>query len=511
MNIPHKAMITPVRTLIAASMLLLSACFGSGAVLLASGGIGGTGMSLGPILLFGSVWVNGVEYDTADAEIYVENTRVTTGDSQIQDFLAVGQMVRVEGTNHGDGTGTADRVYFNDNVEGPVTARVVIDANTLVLTVLGQSVIADDQTHISDANGTVLTLADLAVNNVLEVSGLIDQDGTIHATFIRQKSATWSAGDAFELKGVVQTLTGDNTAGTFSINGLTVTYDASTDLDDEDLVDLGGMSMAEDALVEVKGTFDGAELSATRIEIETELEGDDDSEAEVQGLVTATTDLLTQNKFTLGFQVVQFDNNTEFEHGLETDISLGVHLEVEGVFQGGVLIADKIEFEDEAEARSTIASYDDSGEPRVLTLTGITGLTVHINQLTEIKGEAEDLNELDDLVNNAVTEIISDIRGRWDGGVLIATEIDVNATGDTSIEATLQGPLTNLSVPLITIMGADINTTIDVEEFEIDDTPVTQTGFLNAITAGDIIKAEGTLDTNSGVIDWDALELEGED
>ncbi|MCB1638813.1 MAG: hypothetical protein KDI15_08200, partial [Thiothrix sp.] len=55
--------------------LLLAAC-GDGGGNLAEGGITGSGISVGPITGFGSIWVGGVHFDVSNAE-FVRNGQVT--------------------------------------------------------------------------------------------------------------------------------------------------------------------------------------------------------------------------------------------------------------------------------------------------------------------------------------------------------------------------------------------------------------------------------------------------
>ncbi len=76
------------------------------------GGIGGTGLtSSGTITGFGSIFVNGVEFETDSAEILLD------GNTAADTALRLGMVVLVTGTLNEDGvTGTADRVEFNNAV-----------------------------------------------------------------------------------------------------------------------------------------------------------------------------------------------------------------------------------------------------------------------------------------------------------------------------------------------------------------------------------------------------------
>ncbi len=94
------------------------------------GGIGRTGIAMGPISTFGSVVVNGVRYDTSSAVFTVN------GLSGSQDDLSVGQVITVSGTIDDNGIdGDANEVNFDDNVKGPVQS---IDLALSQIVVLGR-------------------------------------------------------------------------------------------------------------------------------------------------------------------------------------------------------------------------------------------------------------------------------------------------------------------------------------------------------------------------------------
>ncbi|MBE9564781.1 MAG: hypothetical protein IMF17_06000, partial [Proteobacteria bacterium] len=117
--------------------LTIAACSPSGGGL---AGIGGSGyISSGSITGFGSVFVNGVEFETDSAIFDVD------GDSGTQADLAIGMIVKVDGSINADGiTGTATSIRFDDELQGPVSApagetNIIydIDGVTGTFTVLG--------------------------------------------------------------------------------------------------------------------------------------------------------------------------------------------------------------------------------------------------------------------------------------------------------------------------------------------------------------------------------------
>jgi hypothetical protein len=325
------------------SALLLISCGASGS----GGGIGGSGIiSAGTITAFGSIIVNGTEFDTSNAVIIVEGEEIGVGDDIILDNLDIGMVVTVEGTVGEDGeSAVADRVIYNDNVEGPVQSITVVSDTRKDIVVLGQTVILNTVTVFK---GT--TFDDIAENDVVEVSGLFDDTGAIWATFLEKTD-----GVIFEVTGFVDNL--DPVLETFKINDLTVDYSSA------DTSGLPGGVPADGLLVEVEGTLDPitGEMLADVIELGDELDAEDVDEIEVMGFVT---DFVSAFEFTVGTQVVRTDANTEFIDGAAGDIALGVKLEAEGSLEGGILFAYEVEFwePDQIEVEGLVTGFVSASE-----------------------------------------------------------------------------------------------------------------------------------------------------
>ena len=313
------------------SALLFISYWGCGSgTLVAGGGIGGTGIiSVGTITAFGSIDVNDTEFDTSNAVIIVEGEEIGIGDNIVLNNLNIGMVVTVEGTGSEDDESTvADRVIYNDNVEGPVESITVVNTTRKDIVVLGQTVIVNAVTAFKE--GT--TFDDIAVNDVVEVSGLFDDTGAIWATFLEKTD-----GVIFEVTGFVENL--DTFQETFEINDLTVDYSMA------DTSGLPGGVPAEGLLVEVEGTLDPitVEMLADVIELGDELDAEDVDEVEVTGFVT---DVFSAFEFTVGTQVVRTDADTEFVDGTADDIVPGQKLEAEGSLESGILFAWEVEFWD---------------------------------------------------------------------------------------------------------------------------------------------------------------------
>jgi hypothetical protein len=109
---------TIATTIATAASLLLSACGGGGdsvaddgATVGAVGGATATAMSYGTVTQFGSVWVNGIEFNTGSSSFRVDDNPGVESD------LRIGMVVRVDGSIADK---TASMVTVDDAIKGRV-------------------------------------------------------------------------------------------------------------------------------------------------------------------------------------------------------------------------------------------------------------------------------------------------------------------------------------------------------------------------------------------------------
>ncbi len=369
----------------------LAACGGSGGGSTAGVTPTTTNTTVGTISAFGSVYVNGCKYETDSASIYVD------GESSSQDALSVGDVVVVTGPSNCTHA-NADSISSADELEGWVSQNAeVAEDGTVSFEAMGQVVKTTNMTTFEDYTGAVPTMADIVVDNVVEVHGYTTPNG-ITATRIEVKWTDVStyAGE-LELKGLVTNLD-TPTVGSFDIGGLTINYASASSYP---------QNLANGLFVEVY--FDTSK-NPTIIEIEDDGKlgyyGDDDEEFEIYGMLTAELD---GDVFYLGDQKVQVTANTEYEevdegNGPQLDVLLAdstqvnsLYLEVEGYFENGVLVADSVEFEDDIsdnnECKGSVTNLAiDQGELNMGTLT----IDASANP-----AECEGLNSLNVTVNNS--------------------------------------------------------------------------------------------------------------
>jgi hypothetical protein len=371
---------------------------GGGGGKLAGGGIGGTGViSTGRITAFGSVEVNGTEFDTSNAAIIINGVEIGVGDDVVPDNLELGMVVTVEGRIEDDESFVADRVIYSANVIGPVEDISDIDATTKEIVVLGQPVIVNVITQFEETDFNAITEDD-----VVSVSGYFDDNGVIRATFLEKTGDTTSVVE-FEVTGFVESL--DPDLETFMINGLIIDYSSISD-------DLPEGIPADYQFVEVEGELVAEELIATSIALGDELDGEDGDEVEIMGFVT---EIISENdiiKFKLGNQEVHVDSDpeiVEYVDGDPGDIAPGQLLEAEGSLEDGILVAIEIEFwePDQIEVEGIVAEVvfiDDFPE---FTLEDREDQVVQTNAETEF----EDINkeEIEAGINIEVKGVPQDI------------------------------------------------------------------------------------------------------
>jgi len=313
------------------SALALISCGGNGSGMNAGGGIDGSGfIAQGAISAHGSIFVNGTEFDTSNAAVIIKGQEIGVGDVIVRDNLDIGKVVTVEGRRTGNpNTVVADRILYSDNVEGPVSSIHIIDNITKEIIVLGQTVVVNSATTFKDT-----TYDTIAIDDIVEVSGFVDDTGAIWSSFIG-KTGVFSPGVVVEVKGYVMNL--DTIMKTFQVNDLPVDYSVAN------MGSLPGGIPADGMRVEVEGTLDAAGnvLTATQIRLDDDLSTVDSNEIEVRGFVT---DFVSLSEFTVGNQRVQTGAGTIFTDGTPQDVQRGVKLEAEGALVNGVLIATEIEF-----------------------------------------------------------------------------------------------------------------------------------------------------------------------
>lgn len=330
----HKGFVTVITLVL---LVFIAACGGGGGGSVASGGIGGTGVTSGTVSGFGSVFVNGIEFETDGTIRDVDDDVDISNGSDDDEVLGIGMVVTIIGTVNDDGvSGIADSIEYDDEIEGPVAAEQDDgNPNTRTFDIFNITVVVD-------RSATVFASTDydsLAENDLLEVSGYFGADGTLLATRVERKGELVSGVSEVEIKGEV--IRFDSSMSTFMLVGLddiVITFDNATEFED-----FPG-PVANGLFVEVEGTLVTAtSILASRIELEDEGFGDDVDQISIEGLVTDFSDI---SSFKVAGQRVNASNATFEPASLEASIDNGDKVDVEGAIVDGILKAKEVEFED---------------------------------------------------------------------------------------------------------------------------------------------------------------------
>ena len=456
-------------------IIALSGCGGGSSSVANNGGIGGTGVTAaGTITAFGSIFVNGVEFETGNSSINVDDQ------SAIESDLKLGMFVTVNGTVDANGTtGTAISVIFDDDIQGRISA-ITVDPDGLskTLTVFDQTILADKASTTYQG----VTFNNLAVNDVIEVSGFIDNAGVLHATRIEKNEDFIAGVSEIELKGIVSGLSGT----TFTLGSFTVDFSGPVDLSD-----VSGSVITNGMQVEVEGTLNGTTISATRIEEEDGLFDDDETKVSLEGIIT---NFAGSSSFRIAGQ--QIDASTASLEPAGLVLTNGIVVEVEGPIIGSVLRATKIEARGgDIKLEATVLGVDTAAN--TITLQFFPGnITVKVNSQTtlqdDITGNPLTLNAI-----NPGTDFL-EMRGYIDGtGNLVADEVHRDTPEKDILQAPVESFIPGNSITLLGLTFTTINGTTD---FELaDDTSTDSATFYMNLNNGDLIKIED--ENQDGVID----------
>lgn len=467
-------------TLPTALALALYGCGGGTSDTSSTAGIGGTGyISSGTITGFGSVFVNGVEFETDASSFDIEGITGTQGD------LAIGMVVKVNGTINDDGiTGTATSIVYDDDIQGPVSSLTSPSADKKQFTVLGTTVIADINTTSYD--GTNFDFTTLANNNNVEVSGFYNASNQLIATRIELKDAVFDSNSEIELKGTIAGLTGTS----FTLNSVNIDASAA------ELSDLPN-GLVDGAYVEAKGTYDSGTNTITASKVEGKDNSvDDTDEFELEGFVSNFTSL---SDFKVNQIPVDASNATLSPSSLALEDDM--QIEVEGSIVNGKLIATELKLRSgEIKIKAKVSSTDAANNTFTVTpVTNQPAITVKVGTETEMEN---DLNETDSFsVAGLNLDDFVEIEGYDNGdGSVFASGVKVKEVSDIVVKGVVEaGTSTGTTIK---VLGVTFSIAPGTSFKNSDDTSMTQAEFFNAVTLNqslvkieDKVTADGTADT----------------
>lgn len=469
------------RTIATASALslVLAACGGGGgggSDLAANnptptgGGIGGSGQSTtssGTIDGFGSIFVNGVRFETEDAEVIVD------GETLDERALRLGMVVAVAGEINADGrNGVARQVVYDNEIRGPIAAiEVSADGDTKLLTILGVKVLVERLSTVFDD----VTFDTLAVDDVVEVSGFIGRGDSIRATRLEREERFVPGQTRVEARGRVSALVGDQ----FQLGSVLV------DASQARIVGEGGNSpLAEGDSIKAIGTLEGDVLLAERIVRAPGLAvsvGDVEDAVRIQGTIT---DFVDPGNFLVNGILVDASQAELLPRSLVLDNGLVV--EITGRWEGDVLIAERlVSRRGRIEIEADVSGVD--AEAGIVTVDLFPGdISVQVDARTRLRDD-DDSNRrltLADIMPGNFLEVEAQLLD----GNLVATSLRLE---DEQDDDRLQGPVEAFTAGVdITVLGITYLVGGNTEYEDRSDIALTEQAFFDSLQVGDLVAIE---------------------
>jgi len=284
--------------------------------------IGGTGLNAasalaGDVQAFGSVIANGIESNTDSAEFFIEGTSGSQAD------LRQGhQVVIVNDTGN-----TAVAVLYRSNVKGPVAGFTLVDPalGRSTFSALGQPVSTNASTTFANVK-----VADIVNGDLVEISGTLDEAGTLLASYVERKTALAE----YKVVGVAA----NATATSFTLGTLDVDYGTAT------LQNFSGAAVANGNVLEVRGAptdfTPPDQFAAAVVEQLPLLRIGSSASTEVEGFIDSFTG---SDDFTVQTVPVTTNAGTIYVNGSAAGLAAGVKVEVEGPTDAnGTIVAEEI-------------------------------------------------------------------------------------------------------------------------------------------------------------------------
>ena len=281
----------------------------------------------GTITGFGSVVIDGVRYDDNAAKVAFANhpelqTAGTLGD------LHTGMRVQASLKD-----GVLQSLLVNFALVGTVGA---VDTSAGTVTVFGQTIKTSTTAQVPTAFEGFASLSQLAVGDLIKVSGTVASDGSITATRIERKLKDGT--ELFRISGAVQGL--DSTAKTFGLTGNTavsVDYSKAKLLPDGAVIENGKLVSVVSA--NAPATAGGKTvLSATVVEVKAR-KLPDSGDTTVGGPIS---DFKSLASLRIGDVLVDASTATLKEGTVAADITNGAQALAHGTLTNGAMKADSI-------------------------------------------------------------------------------------------------------------------------------------------------------------------------
>lgn len=462
--------------------------------MLADGGIGGTGVSQGPITGFGSIVVNGIHFDVSHAAIEIN------GETANEELLQPGMVVTIYGDVVDDFSSRARRVVFEYNLKGVVDS-ILNDGNGFIAQ--GQTVRIDALTVFQDIH-----LEYLSVGSPVYVSGVAGSDGMLWARYLSSHQVFIPSPDNIELTG---TNGGLKTAG-LAVDGIELSGEVSALNSARQRFTLGRqavnysqtlfVSMGRDELVNglpilLAGYLKDGVVMATQIKPH-RLETKSGQSIKLHGLVS---ELNGKGHFKLASQAVTFSTQTQFITGDASDLAKNVELTIDGIVENNAVKAERIEFKPASLIR--IATPIEEVQGNELTLAGIP---VQVQNTTLMLDSSHMALRRFSAANLAIGDAVVVYGYETTFGV----ELDRLERVNELVNASITGPIEWVDYSSFGLLGVTVDTSVMAETsaFYQDGRLIatTKSEFLTALRTGDRVTVSGI--SNASVFTAQQVTLE---
>jgi len=430
---------------------------------------------VGPVSGFGSVIVNGVQFDTAAAIVTMDDEPGTVSD------LRIGMVVSIGGTIDSDtGLAHASEISVVDDAEGPIMS---MDRAAGSFVVLGRTVFVDELTVFE---GT--TFEDLEVGHVVEVSGLWKHQQQIQAAFVRHVANQFMVGMTMQVKGEITDL--DIGQQRFRIGTQSCDYSAA-------MLELGGADLSNGMYVQVTSTamIQNGHMLANMVQAR---DRDRDRYRLCAGeclyeLIGYVTAFVSATNFHVDGQAVTTDADTVYVNGTVETLALDVKVSIDGTLNdAGVLVAERIVFH----LPSLVQIKADVEELVDYEVVRLLGIDVQTNEYTLFRDHTTSGPPTFGFYDLAAGDRV-EIRAVLTDDLVIATRLERDDPDDV---VTLKALVELVDRPSITMLGvtvtSDANTVFqNTAHVEIDaDT------FFALVVPGSLVRAEGSYETNGTIL-----------
>lgn len=449
--------------------LLINACSDGGGsdLIVAEGGISGTGISSGSITGFSSVILNGRTLEvTTETEVFVDEKPAD------ESALKIGYVVRVDADFDNN---VASRIDYVETVRGPLNAVPDINPDDPLISsmeILKQQVLTNSITVFDGLDD----LSTLVAGDVLEVSGVRNSSGAIVARYIQLKTSPVN-----EYR-VLGRATGVSLTE-FNIGSLTVDLLGAI----ADISAFGSNGIQEGDEVLVRAASSGfisttSTLEATKVTPSTlKLSYSSGDNLELEGIITDF-----QSLSNLVIDDITIDaSNAVIENGSAQNLKQDMLVEVEGsVNESGVLEAYKIKIVPLANIRVE-ATVDDVAANSITVL----GQPFLLDEKTLLK-DSSSLGISDFSINDLDQGNWVELRAYKLDDQVILSRLERD---DAKPDVRIQGPVESVdkAVNSVTILGVELFTDAIKTEFkDIDNQPILQSEFFDQVQESDLVRCK---------------------